>query len=53
MGTVGITNEIQGSFDLERWDYITDVPMNDGNATFISTNNGVIPYRFYRAEPLQ
>ncbi len=52
-GTVGITNEIQGSFDFQRWDYITDVPMNNGNGTFIGTNNSVLPYRFYRAEPLQ
>ena len=52
-GTAGITNEIQGSFDFQRWDYITDVPMNGGNGTFICTNNSVLPYRFYRAEPLQ
>jgi len=52
-GTVGITNEIQGSFDFQRWDYITDVPMPDGHGTFIATNNSLVPYRFYRAEPLQ
>jgi len=52
-GTAGVTNEIQGSFDFQRWDYITDVPMTDGHGTFISTNNSVLPYRFYRAEPLQ
>jgi autotransporter-associated beta strand protein len=52
-GTAGITNEIQGSFDFQRWDYIADVPMGGGSGTFISTNNSVLPYRFYRAEPLQ
>jgi hypothetical protein len=52
-GTAGITSEIQGSFDFQRWDYITDVPMGDGYGTFICTNNSAPPYRFYRAEPLQ
>ena len=54
-GTVGITNEIQGSFDFQRWDYITDVPMNEagGSFTVTATNLNGLPYRFYRAEPLQ
>ena len=54
-GTAGITNEIQGSFDFQRWDYITDVPMTTGTGTFnvpATTINGM-NYRFYRAEPLQ
>jgi autotransporter-associated beta strand protein len=52
-GTTGTTNEIQGSFDFQRWDFITDLKMTGSTSTFTYTNNAVVPYRFFRAEQLQ
>lgn len=52
-GTTGTTNEIQASFDLQRWDFITDLKMTGSTTSFIYTNNAVVPYRFFRAEQLQ
>jgi hypothetical protein len=52
-GASNSTNEIQGSFDFQRWDYITDVKLSGTTGTFSYTNNTVMPYRFFRAEPLQ
>jgi autotransporter-associated beta strand protein len=53
-GTAGTTNEIQGSFDFTRWDFINDVIMTGSSTSFIYTNTtSVLPYRFFRAEQLQ
>jgi hypothetical protein len=53
-GTAGTTNEIQGSFDFQRWDFINDVIMTGANTSFTYTNNtSVLPYRFFRTEQLQ
>jgi hypothetical protein len=53
-GNAGTTNEIQGSFDLTRWDFINDVIMTGASTSFIYTNTSpVLPYRFFRAEQLQ
>ena len=53
-GTTGTTNEIQGSFDFQRWDFINDVIMTGSDTSFIYTNNtSALPYRFFRAEQLQ
>jgi hypothetical protein len=52
-GTTGSTNEIQASFDFQRWDFITDVILNGGTATFFYTNDSPVAYRYFRAEPLQ
>ena len=53
-GTTGTTNEIQGSFDFQRWDFINDVIMTGPSTAFIYTNTtSVLPYRFFRAEQLQ
>jgi autotransporter-associated beta strand protein len=53
-GTTGTTNEIQGSFDFTRWDFINDVIMTGSSTSFIYTNTtSVLPYRFFRAEQLQ
>jgi autotransporter-associated beta strand protein len=53
-GTAGTTNEIQGSFDFTRWDFINDVNMTGSSTSFIYTNTtSVVPYRFFRAEQLQ
>jgi autotransporter-associated beta strand protein len=53
-GTAGTTNEIQGSFDFTRWDFINDVIMTGSSTPFIYTNTtSVLPYRFFRAEQLQ
>lgn len=50
---VGSTNEIQASFDFQRWDYITDVKLTSSPMSFVYTNNATVPYRFFRAEALQ
>jgi autotransporter-associated beta strand protein len=52
-GTAGTTNEIQGSFDFQNWDFIRDLVMIRPTASFRYTNNTVVPYRFLRAEQLQ
>ena len=52
-GTTGTTNEIQGSFDFQNWDFIRDVVMTGSTTSFVYTNNTVVPYRFFRAEQLQ
>jgi hypothetical protein len=53
-GTAGTTNEIQGSFEFTRWDFIKDVIMTGPSTSFIYTNTtSVLPYRFFRAEQLQ
>jgi hypothetical protein len=52
-GTTGTTNEIQGSFDFQNWDFIRDVVMTGSTTAFVYTNNTVVPYRFFRAEQLQ
>jgi hypothetical protein len=52
-GTAGTTSEIQGTFDFQRWDYITDLKLTGTSATFTYTNNTVMPYRYFRAEQLQ
>jgi autotransporter-associated beta strand protein len=52
-GTTGTTNEIQGSFDFQNWDFIRDLVMTNSTASFRYTNNTVVPYRFFRAEQLQ
>ena len=53
-GTAGTTNEIQGSFDFARWDFINDVIMTGSSTSFINTNyTSVLHYQFFRAEQLQ
>ncbi len=52
-GTTGSTNEIQGSFDFQNWDFIRDLVMTNSTTSFHYTNNTVVPYRFFRAEQLQ
>ena len=52
-GTVGTTNEIQGSFDFNNWDFIRDLPMTGSTTPFLYTNNTAVPYRIFRAEQLQ
>lgn len=52
-GASNSTNEIQASFDFQRWDYITDVKLSGTTGSFTYTNNAPVPYRFFRAEPLQ
>ena len=52
-GTAGTTNEIQGSFDFQRWDYIGDLNMTGANTPFYFTNTAAAPYQFFRAERLQ
>jgi autotransporter-associated beta strand protein len=52
-GTAGTTNEIQGSFDFQRWDYIGDLNMTGANTPFYFTNTNAAPYQFFRAERLQ
>jgi autotransporter-associated beta strand protein len=52
-GTIGTTNEIQGSFDFQNWDFIRDLVMTNSTTSFHYTNNTVVPYRFFRAEQLQ
>ena len=52
-GTIGTTNEIQGSFDFQNWDFIRDLVMTNSTTSFYYTNNTVVPYRFFRAEQLQ
>lgn len=49
-GTSGTSNEIQGSFDFQNWDYIGDLTMTNTTSTFTYTNNTTVPYRFFRAE---
>ena len=52
-GVAGSSYEIQASFDLQRWDYVTDVKLTGSTGTFIYNGNTTVPYRFFRAEPLQ
>jgi len=52
-GAPGTTCEIQGTFDFQRWDYITDLKLTGSTGTFTYTNNTVMPYRYFRAEQLQ
>ena len=52
-GTTGTTNEIQGSFDFQNWDFICDLVMTNSTSSFFYINNTVVPYRFFRAEQLQ
>lgn len=52
-GTTGSTNEIQGTFDFQNWDFIRDLVMTNSTTSFHYTNNTVVPYRFFRAEQLQ
>ena len=52
-GTTGTTNEIQGSFDFQNWDFIRDLVMTGSTTSFVYTNNTAVPYRFFRAEQLQ
>ena len=40
-GTTGTTNEIQGSFDFQNWDFIRDVVMTGSTTSFVYTNNTV------------
>ncbi len=49
-GTAGTSNEIQGSFDLQNWDFVGDMFMTSGNTTYGVTNNTIMPYRFFRAK---
>jgi autotransporter-associated beta strand protein len=48
-GTSGTSNEIQGSFDFQNWDYIGDLFMTNTTSAFIYTNSPTFPYRFFRA----
>ena len=52
-GASGTTNEIQGSFDFQNWDFICDLVMTNSTTSFLYTNDTVVPYRFFRAEQLQ
>jgi autotransporter-associated beta strand protein len=52
-GTTGTTNEIQGSFDFQNWDFLGDLVMTSSTNSFGYTNNAVVPYRFFRLEQLQ
>ena len=52
-GTTGTTNEIQGTFDFQNWDFIRDLVMTNSTTSFQYINNTVVPYRFFRAEQLQ
>jgi len=52
-GTAGTTSEIQGTFDFQRSDFITDLKLTGTTAMFTYTNNTVMPYRHFRAEQLQ
>jgi hypothetical protein len=53
-GTAVTTNEIQGSFDFTRWDFINDVVVTGPSTSFHFTNTALVfPYRFFRAEQLQ
>ena len=53
-GTTGTINEIQGSFDFQRWDFIGDLNMTGSTSSFTYSNNATtVPYRFFRAERLQ
>lgn len=51
-GTTGTTNEIQGTFDYQNWDFICDLVMTNSTSSFRYTNNTVVPYRYFRAEQL-
>jgi autotransporter-associated beta strand protein len=52
-GTTGTTNEIQGTFDFQNWDFIGDLVMTNSTSSLLYTNDTVMPYRFFRAERLQ
>ena len=52
-GTTGTTNEIQGTFDFQNWDFIGDLMMINASSSMLYTNNTVMPSRFFRAERLQ
>ena len=52
-GTAGSTNEIQGSFDFNNWDFIGDLVMTNATSSLLYFNNAILPYRFFRAEQLQ
>lgn len=49
-GTSGTSNEIQGSFDFQNWDYMGDLEMTNTTSVFSYTNNAPFPYRFFRAK---
>ncbi|VGO20189.1 beta strand repeat-containing protein [Pontiella sulfatireligans] len=51
-GTVGTTQEIQASMDLENWDSLGSLYMSSPTMTFTHTNS-VFSHRFYRARLLQ
>jgi autotransporter-associated beta strand protein len=51
-GTAGTTNEIQGTFDYQNWDFICDLVMTNSTTSFRYTNNTAVPCRYFRAEQL-